>query len=42
MEDSFNEKKKQKLLNEEARTLGKLMADNLGLAVAAWQHRRTQ
>nr|XP_023926510.1 uncharacterized protein LOC112037926 [Quercus suber] len=41
MEDSFDEKK-QKLLNEEARTLGKLMADNLGSAVAAWQHRRTQ
>ena len=35
MEDSFDEKK-QKLLNEEARTLGKLMADNLGSAVAAW------
>ena len=41
MEDSFDEKK-QKLLNEEARTLGKLMAGNLRLVVAAWQHRRTQ
>ena len=41
MEDSFDEKK-QKLLNEEACTLGKLMAENLGSAMAAWQHRLTQ
>lgn len=36
------EDKKQKMFDEEARTLGKLMADNLGSAVAAWQHHRTQ
>ena len=41
MEDSFDEKKQQ-LLNEEAHTLAKLMADNLGLTVATWQHHRTQ
>ena len=32
--------KKQHLLDEEAKALGKLMADNLGSAVAAMQHHR--
>ena len=41
MRDTLDDKK-QKILDDEARTLGKLMADNLGSAVAAWQHRRTQ
>ena len=39
--DTFRDKK-QKLLDDEAKTLGKLMADNLGSAVAAWQHRWEQ
>ena len=34
--------KKQRLLEMEAKSLGKLMAENLGLAVAARQHRRMQ
>ena len=34
--------KKQKRLDEETKALGKLTADNLGLAVAAIQHHRTQ
>lgn len=34
--------KKQRLLDEETKALGKLMADNLGSAVAAVQHRREQ
>ena len=34
--------KKQKRLDEETKALGKLMADNLGSAVAATQHRRAQ
>ena len=33
---------KKQRLNDEAKALGKLMADNLGSAVAATQHRRTQ
>lgn len=34
--------KKQKLLDMEAKALGKLMTENLGLAVATRQHRRAQ
>ena len=34
--------KKQCLLDEEIKTLGKLMADNLGSAEVALQHRREQ
>uniref|UniRef100_A0A7N2LPN5 DUF4283 domain-containing protein n=1 Tax=Quercus lobata TaxID=97700 RepID=A0A7N2LPN5_QUELO len=41
MRDTLDDKK-QKILDDEARTLGKLKADNLGSAVAAWQHHRTQ
>ena len=36
MRDTLDDKK-QKMLDDEACTLGKLMADNLGSAVAAWQ-----
>ena len=41
MRDTLDDKK-QKMLDDEAHTLGKLMADNLGSVVAAWQHHRTQ
>ena len=34
--------KKQRLLDEETKILGKLMADNLGSTIAALQHRREQ
>ena len=34
--------KKHKLLEMEAKSLGKLMVENLGSAVAAWQHHRMQ
>ena len=33
--------KKQRLLDEETKALGKLMADNLGLMVATLQHRHS-
>ena len=34
--------KKKKRLDDKTKALGKLLADNLGLAVVAMQHRRTQ
>lgn len=34
--------KKQKLLDIEAKALGKIMAENLGSAMAVRQHRRAQ
>ncbi|KAK7853822.1 hypothetical protein CFP56_034518 [Quercus suber] len=40
MHDSSLDKKQK--LDEEAKSLGKIMADNLGSAVATWQHRRVQ
>ena len=42
MHEDTSIEKKQKLLDMEAKTLGKLMTDNLGSAVAAWQHRQAQ
>ena len=42
MHEDTSIEKKQKLLDMEAKTFGKLMADNLGSVVAAWQHHRAQ
>ena len=36
MHENTSIEKKQKLLDMEAKTLGKLMADNLGSAMATW------